>query len=193
MNLLVKIPSIVSKYSEYFKDLFSIEGFEYFKRFVSGLIVGENKTIEGINRLFVLEPRNQASANKFMNRQNFDIELLNKRRIEFMQENESTRFKSIQATKGGGVLSIDNSLLSHQGEHFDGIYRLWDYVNKRYTMAHDLITLHYSDNQTDYPVDYKLWEAPDWDAVASHFKSIGVHINEEIPYSSREEKPSRKP
>lgn len=60
-------------------------------------------------------------------------------------------------------------------------------------MAHDLITLHYSDNQTDYPVDYKLWEAPDWDAVASHFKSIGVPINEEIPYSSREEKPSRKP
>ena len=77
------------------------------------MIVGENKTIEGINRLFVLEPRNQASATKFMNRQNFDIELLNKRRIEFMQENESTRFKSIQATKGGGVLSIDNSLLSH--------------------------------------------------------------------------------
>jgi len=179
MNLLVQIPSIVEKYSTYFKDLFSLEGFEYFKRFVSGLIVGDNKTIEGINRLFVLSPRHQASANKFMNRQNFDIEALNTRRIDFMQEHLSTSFKSIPATKGGGVLSIDNSLLSHYGEHFDGIYRLWDYVNKRYSMAHDLVTLHYSDDLTDYPVDYKLWDAPNWDAVAEHFKSIGVHINEQ--------------
>lgn len=108
-----------------------------------------------------------------------------------MQEHSSTSFKSIPATKGGGVLSIDNSLLSHYGElpiaiGIDGIYRLWDYVNKRYTMAHDLVTLYYSDNQTDYPVDYnpdsyREWKAPDWDAVAAHFKSIGVHINEQIP------------
>lgn len=69
MNLLVQIPSIVEKYSKYFQDFFSQDGFEYFKRFVSGLIVSDNKTIEGINRLFVLEPRHQASANKFMNRQ----------------------------------------------------------------------------------------------------------------------------
>ena len=142
MNLLVQIPSIVEKYSRYFQDLFSKDGFENFKRFISvpiaiGIIVSENKTIEGINRLFVLEPRHQASANKFMNRQNFDIERLNTRRIAFMQEHPSTSFKPIPTTKGGGVLSIDNSLLSHYGEHFDGIYRLWDYVNKRYTMAHD--------------------------------------------------------
>ena len=74
MNLLVQIPSIVEKYSRYFQDLFSKDGFENFKRFISvpiaiGIIVSENKTIEGINRLFVLEPRHQASANKFMNRQ----------------------------------------------------------------------------------------------------------------------------
>jgi len=190
MNLLVQIPSIVEKYSSYFQDLFSQDGFEYFKRFISGLIVSENKTIEGINRLFVLEPRHQASANKFMNRQNFDIEALNTRRVSFMQEHPSTSFKPIPATKGGGVLSIDNSLLSHYGEHFDGIYRLWDYVNKRYTMAHDLVTLYYSDNQTDYPVDYKLWEAPDWDAVAIHFKSIGVHINEQ-KWEKRTEEPKK--
>lgn len=179
MNLLVKIPSIVEQYSIYFKDLFSIEGFEYFKRFISGLLVSDNKTIEGINRLFVLAPRHQASANKFVNRQNFDLDLLNTRRVAFMQEHPNTCFKAKRATKGGGVLSIDNTILSHYGECFDGIYSLWDYVNKRYTMAHDLVNLYYSDNQTDYPVDYQLWEAPDWDAVAVHFKSIGVHINEE--------------
>ena len=110
-----------------------------------------------------------------------------------MQEHPSTSFKPIPTTKGGGVLSIDNSLLSHYGEHFDGIYRLWDYVNKRYTMAHDLVTLYYSDNQTDYPVDYKLWEAPDWDAVATHFKSIGVHINEQIPIAIGREKRAEEP
>ncbi len=69
MYLLVQIPLLVSKYSEYFKDIFSVEGYEYFKRFISGLLVSENKTIEGINRLFVLDVRNQSSANRFMNRQ----------------------------------------------------------------------------------------------------------------------------
>lgn len=175
MNLLVDFPSIVKKYSVAFESCFSSAGFEHFKRFLSGLIISENKTVTGINRLFVLQPKNQSSLNEFLKCQNFDLELLNKKRLNLMQSCEATRFK---AYKKGGVISIDNSLLSHYGKHFDGIYKLYDYVDNRYVMAHDLVTLQYSDELTDYPVYYQLWTPPDWEAVALHMKANKIHVNE---------------
>jgi len=179
MMILLDFPSIVKQYSPYFEDLFSSEGYIHFQRLLSGLIVSENKTVEAINRLFILKQKHQSSANKFMNRQNFDLGDLNTRRLDFMQGNDSTQFKAKLATKGGGVLSIDSTLLSHYGNKFANIYNLWDYVNNKYSMSHDLVTLYYSDSKTDYPVDYQLWTPPNWEAVAQHFKKHEVHINEE--------------
>jgi hypothetical protein len=43
-------------------------------------------------------------------------------------------------------------MLVHYGKEFEQIAILWDPVEKRYVPAHNLVTLHYSDDQTDYPV-----------------------------------------
>jgi hypothetical protein len=45
------------------------------------------------------------------------------------------------------VLSVDDTLLTHYGRHFDEIAFLYDPVNDRYTWAHNLVNLHYSDDQ----------------------------------------------
>jgi hypothetical protein len=37
-------------YAPYFKDVFSADALVEFKRYISGLIVSENKTVDGINR-----------------------------------------------------------------------------------------------------------------------------------------------
>ena len=79
MNIVIQLPCIVEHYAPHFEDLFSADGYVYFKRFISGLLVSDNKTVEGINRLFVTDPRNQSSFNRFMNRQNFDLTALNNR------------------------------------------------------------------------------------------------------------------
>jgi hypothetical protein len=42
----------------------SPEAFTQFQRYVSGLIVSENKTVEGINRIFVIDVRHQSSLNR---------------------------------------------------------------------------------------------------------------------------------
>ncbi|MCB0230494.1 MAG: hypothetical protein KDH90_15460 [Anaerolineae bacterium] len=63
MTPLVEFPELVKHYAPYFADLFSEEAFVEFERYISGLIVSENKTVEGINRLFVNESRNQSSLN----------------------------------------------------------------------------------------------------------------------------------
>jgi len=174
---LVDFPMLVKKYASNFEDCFSVEGFQHFQKAISGILVSENKTLEAINRLFLLDERNQSSFNKFFNRQNFDIGQINQVRLDFLQTQEATAFKAVKRT--GGVLSVDNTLLKHVGKHIDGIYRLKDYVNDCYCLAHDLVTLYYSDSQTDYPVYYRLWDAPDWEAVAEFFRSQDIFINED--------------
>ena len=50
---LVDFPELVQHYAPFFEDVFSEAAFVEFQRYISGLIVSENKTVEGINRLFV--------------------------------------------------------------------------------------------------------------------------------------------
>jgi hypothetical protein len=60
---LVEFPELVNHYAAFFQEVFSADAFLEFQRYVSGLIVSENKTVDGINRLFVVESRNQSSLN----------------------------------------------------------------------------------------------------------------------------------
>ena len=61
---LVEIPEIVRHYAPFFTSVFSPVAFKQFQRYSSGLIVSENKTVEGINRIFVIDVRNQSSLNR---------------------------------------------------------------------------------------------------------------------------------
>lgn len=49
----VEFPEVVQHDGPYFADVFSTEALIEFKCYISGLIVSENKTVDGINRLFV--------------------------------------------------------------------------------------------------------------------------------------------
>jgi len=188
--VLLDFPSIVKKYAVQFESCFTPEGYLHFKKALSGFIAADNKTLEAINRMFILEPRNQSSFNRFFNRQNFDLAQLNDKRLDMLRQLEGTRFKARDGKEKGGVLSVDNSLLKHYGKHFDNIYYHYDYVHKCYRWAHDLVTLHYSDDQTDYPVYYQLWEPPDWEAVARFFMEKGFTVNE-AKWAKRHEEPQK--
>jgi hypothetical protein len=177
MNIIIKIPSIIEKYSPYFEDIFSEEGYEYFQKYLSGLYLSDNKTVVAINRLFVASPRNQSSFNRFLNCQNFSLSDLETRCISLMQQNSATAFK-IEAGNSG-VLSLDDTLLSHYGKHIEHICNLWDHVYNHYTLAHNLVSLHYSDDKTDYPLRHTLWKAADWEAVALKMKELKIHVNEQ--------------
>jgi len=65
---LVEFPELVEHYTPYFTGIFSEPAFIEFKRYISGLIVSENKTVEGINRVMVHESRNQSSLNRLLTR-----------------------------------------------------------------------------------------------------------------------------
>src|SRR3970282_1600643 len=152
---LVGFPELVQHYAVFFQEVFSPEAFIEFQRYISGLIVSENKTVDGINRLFVVESRNQSSLNRLLTESPFSLEELNRQRLRLLSSLSGTEMKRDVA------LSIDDTLLKHYGEHFEQIAYLFDHVEQNYTWAHNLVTLHYSDNETDYPVHFQLWKPAD--------------------------------
>src|SRR3990172_4723240 len=140
---LVEFPKLVQHYAPYFRDVFSAEAFIEFERYISGLMVSENKTVEGINRLFVVANRNQSSLNRLLTESPFSLAALNQARLDLLASLPGTRIKP------KGVLSVDDTLLTHYGQEFEQIAKLFDPVTETYVWAHDLVTLHYSDDETD--------------------------------------------
>lgn len=173
MTPIVGFPEIVEHYAPFFEDVFSEEAFIQFKRYISGLLVSENKTIAGMNQLFVNEERAQSSLNRLLTSSPFSLETLNQARLEMLN---SVPRASIKPTKG--VLGLDDTLLTHYGQGFEKIAKLWDHVNNCYVWSHNLVSLHYSDEQTDYPLNFRLWEPADLDKLEAGLPQAGVKLRE---------------
>lgn len=174
---IVQLPIVVEQYAPEFEDLFNAGAYEHFTRYLSGLMLSDNKTVEGINRLFVKHPRDQSNLNRFLTEGRYDIAGVNLRRIAWLQECPSTRFKKGPPLHRG-CLSLDDTLLRHVGKHFEGIALLYDHVEKRYVQAHNLVTLHYSDDGADYPLLFQLWRPLDADALEEALLEDGVRIKD---------------
>jgi len=167
---LVEIPDMVRHYAPFFTSVFSPEAFKQFQRYISGLMVSENKTVEGINRIFVLDVRNQSSLNRLLTESPFSVDALNQARLEMLESIPGTQMKP------RGVLSLDDTLLTHYGKSFEKIAYLYDSAQACYVWAHNLVNLHYSDDQTDYPVSFILWEPAEVDALETGLIGAGVPI-----------------
>lgn len=152
---LVEFPEVVQRYAPFFADVFSSEALIEFKRYISGLMVSENKTVDGINRLFVIESRNQSSLNRLVTASPYSLDALNKARLAVLASVPKTRMKD------NGVLGVDDTLLTHYGHAFEEIAKLYDSANQTYVWAHNLVSIHYSDDDTDYPACFQLWKPVD--------------------------------
>jgi hypothetical protein len=167
---LVEIPELVQHYAPFFKDIFSADALIEFERYISGLIVSENKTVDGINRLFVVESRNQSSLNRLLTESPFSLADLNLARLKVLNSLPGTQMKP------KGVLSVDDTLLMHYGQDFEQIAKLFDHVSGTYVWAHNLVTIHYSDDETDYPVLFQLWEPMDLEKLEQGIRAAGIPI-----------------
>lgn len=167
---LVEFPELVKHYAAFFQEVFSAEALVEFQRYVSGLIVSENKTVDGINRLFVVESRNQSSLNRLLTESPFSLEELNRSRLRMLASLPGTQIKS------KGVLGIDDTLLIHYGQDFEKIAKLFDHVTQTYVWAHDLVTIHYSDDETDYPVLFQLWEPVELEKLEAGLRATKIPL-----------------
>jgi len=167
---LVEFPELVQHYAPFFGGVFSAGAFIEFERYISGLIVSENKTVDGINRLFVIESRNQSSLNRLLTASPFSLEALNQARLSVLAGLPGTQMKP------KGVFSVDDTLLTHYGQDFEQIAKLYDPVSESYVWAHDLVTLHYSDDLTDYPVLFRQWKPVDLEKLEQGLRAAEIPL-----------------
>lgn len=179
---LVELPEIVRHYAPWFASVFSPEAFVQCQRYISGLIVSDHQTVEGINRIFVIDVRNQSRLNRWLTARPGSIEVLNQARLELMASRSGTQMKP------KGVLSLDDTLLTHDGKHVEKIAYLYDHTQGWYVWAHHLVNLHSSDDQTAYPVDCQLWEPVAVDALETGLKAAGIPLRER-KYALKESDP----
>jgi hypothetical protein len=170
---LVAFPALVQHYAPQFAHVFSPDAWVEFERYLSGLLVSENKTVDGINRLCVHASRNQSSLNRLLTASPFSLDDLNHARLKLLARLPGTQMKR------QGVLSLDDTLLIHYGQHFEHITKLFDPVERRYVWAHDLVTLHYSDDDTDYPVQFQLWKPVDLEHLERGLRAAGIRLKAE--------------
>jgi hypothetical protein len=169
---LVEFPELVQHYAPHFAQVFSAEAWVEFERYISGLIVSENKTVDGINRLFVNENRNQSSLNRLLTHSPFELSALNQARLDLLAGLAGTRMKA------QGVFSLDDTLLIHYGDQFEQIAKLWDHVSQRYVQAHNLVTLHYSDEETDYPALFQMWQPVNLDQLEAGLLAAEIPLKD---------------
>lgn len=171
---IVVFPTLVEHYVHHFEHLFSDDGLVQFKRYITGLLVSENKTIAGINQLFIQESRNQSSLNRWLSSSPVSYTDLNNARLAMMASLAKTKIKP-----RNGSLSLDDTLLSHYGQDFEKIAKLYDHVSNSYVWAHNLVSLHYSDDVTDYPIDLQMWEPADLEKIESGLLQADVKLKEQ--------------
>jgi DDE superfamily endonuclease len=152
---LVEIPKFVKSYAKGYEDILSPALMAHFERYLSGLHVCERRNVETINKSFVIEVKDPSSLNRFMTEYKWSTEEINQRRLQILQADAQT------AAKRSGVLIIDDTYNEKHGEHFEEIGNFYIPSKQHYALAHNLVTLHYSDSVCDYPLELALYEQMD--------------------------------
>ena len=127
---VVGVPKSVQRQMRPYRDLFRrSEGFEYVSRYITGLLVSPNKTLQGIHATQVWE--GNKPGYRTMHEAVFEAgwdaeELLPRHRRRIAPEHRD---------RGREVISLDWTLVHHErGPHIYGVTKSYDYVERR--MAH---------------------------------------------------------
>src|SRR5947207_11250000 len=106
---IISYPQVVEEAVREFGDLLPNEPQrQHFAEYLTGLFVAARKNVSGINREFA-QTTDQSCRNRFLTEAAWDAQQLNQRRLDFLQEDPSTRYSA------HGVIPIDNTLIDHHG------------------------------------------------------------------------------
>jgi hypothetical protein len=134
---LVGVPKSIAEYLEQYRELFKRKkGFEIVSRFIAGLILSQNKTLESIHsQQFWSEGK--GIKRRAMHHAVFEAgwdseEMMPKHREIIAPEHR---------VKGEEVISLDWTLSHHEkGEHIYGVKKLYDYVEGKMSRYQTVVT-----------------------------------------------------
>src|SRR5215813_13864086 len=151
---VVGVPQTVQRQMRPYRDLFRrSEGFEYVSRYITGLLVSPNKTLQGIHANQVWEENRPGYCT--MHEAVFEAggdaeELLPRHRKLITPEHRN---------RGREVISLDWTLVHHErGPHIYGVMQSHDYVERRMARFQTTVTAVVANRQLIDGVDVRIQE-----------------------------------
>ena len=150
MPAIVEHPTVVKEALDAFGDLFANRPErEHLAEYLTGLMVAERKNVSAISRQFAAAP-DQSCLNRWLTQVQWDAAELNRRRLEWLQRDPSTRYSA------RGVIPIDNVLIDHDGELIEDAGWFWDHAEGRHKIAHDYLIADYvCTSGKHYPLEFR--------------------------------------
>src|SRR5919198_3361313 len=133
---IIRVPEILAKGMESFRKIFCrAEGFEHICRFITGLILSPNKTLQGIYDLQVWE--GEAPSRRAMHEAVFESGWEG---AAFIQQHRGEVAQAYQG-RGRQVVSLDWALAHHGGgPKIHAVTKSYDYVERRTTLFQTVVT-----------------------------------------------------
>ncbi len=176
---ILAVPQTVMKGLSSYRDIFCKDaGFESIGRYITGLILSPNKTLQGIHGFQCYSgcSVSRRSMHEAVFETNWDDEKLMVRH----RQNLSLKYSS---GKGKSAISLDWTFGHHEsGKHIFGVKKQWDYVNNRYSFCQTIPTATISNNTSFDPIDIEIQEPKH---LQQEKKYLDATVKES--YSSQEE------
>lgn len=149
MPAIVRYPTVVRQAVDVFGDQFQNNPERrHFAEYLTGLFIARKKNVSAINREFA-RTTDQSCLNRFVTEADWDAQMLNAQRLQWLQEDPLTRYSQ------SGVIPIDNVLIDHSGQYIDDVGYFWDHAEDRYKIAHDYLIVNYVCNSgKQYPMEF---------------------------------------
>jgi len=170
MPAIVEFPRIVDDAVKRLADLFpNRPQRQHFAEYLTGLIVAKNKSVSGINAEFV-DTTDQSCLNRFVTTANWDVDQLNARRLELLQEDPATRYSD------RGVIALDDVLIDHDGKLIEDVGWFWDHAEQRHKIAHDYLFANYvCPGGKHYPLEFRRFKKREQcEAADETFQDHGI-------------------
>lgn len=152
---VVKPPQIVQNaVDEFLAPLFQNKPQrKHLANYLTGLMIAQNKTVAGMTSEMP-NASDQSCLNRFMTEVEWDVDAVNKARIEWLQQFDDTRFHE------RGVIGLDDVLIDKTGKFIKDSGTFWDHSEQRYKHAQDLILINYMNpiSGKRYPLEFRRFK-----------------------------------
>lgn len=154
MPLVTDLPHELTACLSQYRKHFGAPAFRHFRMYVCGLIIADNLTVEGINRVF-LKRKHPSSLNRFLTWGIWGQEDVNRTRLETL--------KAEGDLQGKGWLVIDDTLTHKTGKDIEAVGVYKDHCDNRYVLAHNIVTtLFIRRDGTFHPLHFRLYLKEDY-------------------------------
>ena len=149
---IIEFPKVVQDALDQYGDLFANRcQRRHLAEYLTGLFVAQRKTVLGIHDEFA-QTTDQSCLNRFMTEVPWDVQTLNQRRLERLQEDPFTRYSD------HGVIAIDNTLIDRDGQLIPDAGWFWDHAEERNKIAQDYLFINYvCTSGKHYPLEFRLF------------------------------------